>query len=636
MSSKTPQQILQQYWGYDTFRANQLAVIESVLSKKDTLVLMPTGGGKSLCFQIPALVNEGICIVVSPLLALMEDQVNQLEEKGIKAMFIPGGTSANDLDILLNNCAYGKYKFLYISPERLQNELVRQRIQKMNISLIAIDEAHCISEWGHDFRPSFIKLKEIRELLPNIPIVALTATATQKVQKDIIKQLEFENYQLFQSSYKRDNLSYGVYKTQDKNYLLQQIVTKQKGSTIVYVRTRKSAENLAQYLNEKNIGALPYHGGLDTKTKRLHFKQWKENTIQIMVATNAFGMGIDKADVRTVVHMHIPQSIEGYFQEAGRAGRDGNKAYALLLQSGSTINTLKDQFASQTPDLDFVKLVYRKLSSFFQISYGEGLDKNYTMVFSQFCERYKLSKSKVYASLKILDKNGIISFTEKHTHTTSIEIIISVSLLNQFIDQNPNYEPLLSALVRIYSGVFTNTVNINLSKLSQTIQQSQNKVAELFEKLKEQEIILFENNKHDSSVEYLQPREDDLAINAVSKFIKTNLRNRSQKIKNVITFVENNEDCKSSQLLQYFGENSKDCGICSVCIKRKKKKPSVANDSIMEEFIIEKLQKQALNSRTIAIGFPDSEENLIRVLRSLLEKKMIAIQSDNTYKLITH
>jgi len=632
--NKTPLQILKKYWGHDTFRAQQLAVIESVTSKKDTLVLMPTGGGKSLCFQIPALINEGICIVVSPLLALMEDQVDQLKDKGIKAMYIPGGTSASDLDILLNNCTYGKYKFLYISPERLQNEFVRQRIQKMNVSLLAIDEAHCISEWGHDFRPSYIKLGDIRELLPNVPLVALTATATKKVQKDIIEQLNFESYKLFQSSYKRDNLSYGVYKTQDKNFLLEQIVTKQKGTTIVYVPTRKATEKLSKYLQEKNISALPYHGGLDAKSKRLNFQQWRENVVQVMVATNAFGMGIDKADVRTVVHMHIPQSIEGYFQEAGRAGRDGNRAYSLLLQSGETVNKLKDQFESQTPDLAFVKQVYRKLSSFFQISYGEGLDTYYTMVFAEFCNRYKMSKGKVYASLKILDKNGIISFTEKYTHTSTIQIIISVTLLNNYIEQNPNYDDLLSALARMYSGVFTHLVNIDLSKLAQTIELSQDKVTSLFEKLKEQEIILFENNKSDSSIEYLQPREDDLAINAVSKYIKTNLRNRSQKIKSVITFVENNDDCKSKQLLNYFGESSKDCGICSVCIKKNKRKHTkqILND--MEQFVVQKLEKGAMNSRAISKGFAYAEEDLMKTLRNLLEKKQVIIQPDNTYKLI--
>ncbi len=631
---KTPQQILQKYWGYDSFRSKQLPIIEAILSKKDTLVLMPTGGGKSLCFQVPALINEGVCVVISPLLALMEDQVNQLEKKGIKAMFIPGGTSAADLDILLNNCTYGKYKFLYISPERLQNELVRQRIQKMNVSLIAIDEAHCISEWGHDFRPSYVKIKEIRELLPSIPVIALTATATKKVQKDIIEQLNFNKYQLFQTSYKRNNLSYGIYETQDKNYLLHQIVTKQKGTAIVYVPTRKSTENIAKYLQLKGVSVLPYHGGLDAKTKKVHFKKWIDNEVQVIVATNAFGMGIDKADVRTVVHMHIPNSIEGYFQEAGRAGRDGNRAYALLLQTGDTVNKLKDQFAAQTPDLTFVKLVYRKLSSYFQISYGEGLDESHTMIFSNFCDRYKLSRSKVYASLKILDKNGIISFTETFTHTTSIQVIISVNLLNNFIDQNPNYDSLLSALARIYSGVFTNIINIDLSRLAQTIQLSQNKVTELFEKLKEQDIIIFENSKHDSSIEYLQPREDDLAINAVSKFIKTNLRNRSQKIKNVITFVENNDDCKSKQLLRYFGEESDDCGICSVCIKRNKVKHTSDVLLKMEQFILDKLKNGAMNSRAISQGFAYAEEDLIRTLRSLLEKKKIVIQSDNTYKII--
>ena len=627
------QQILKQYWGYDTFRDKQLAVIKSVLSKKDTLVLMPTGGGKSLCFQIPALINEGICIVVSPLLALMEDQVAQLQSKGIKAMHIPGGTSLADLDVLLNNCTYGNYKFLYVSPERLQNELVRQRIQKMNVSLLAIDEAHCISEWGHDFRPSYIKLAAIRELLPQVPVIALTATATKKVQKDIVTQLGFEKHELFQTSYKRENLSYGIYKTQDKKYLLQQIFAKQKGAAIVYVSTRKATENLVKYLQEKNILSLPYHGGLDSKAKQLHFQQWRDNVVQVIVATNAFGMGIDKSDVRTVIHMHIPQSIEGYFQEAGRAGRDGERAYALLLQTGGTVSALKDQFAAQTPDIDFVKFVYRKLSSYFQISYGEGENETHTFIFRSFCERYKLSKAKVYASLKILDKNGIIIFSEKYTHTTNLQVLISVSQLNHFAEQNPVYDALLSALARMYSGVFTNLVTIDLGKLAQTIQLSQDKVTTLFEKLKGQEVILFENKKYDSSVEYLQPREDDLAINAVSKYIKTHLRNRSKKITDVITFVENNDNCKSKQLLRYFGETSEDCGICSVCVKKQKQHSHKESTNEMEAFVVQKLEKQAMDSRSIFKGFAYTEADLIRTLRSLLEKEIILLLPNNTYKL---
>jgi len=387
-------------------------------------------------------------------------------------------------------------------------------------------------------------------------------------------------------------------------------------------------------LQSKNISALPYHGGLDQTTKRLHFQQWRENVIQVMVATNAFGMGIDKADVRTVVHMHVPQSIEGYFQEAGRAGRDGNRAYALLLKTGDTVNKLKDQFLAQTPDIEFVKFVYRKLSSYFQISYGEGENEVYTMIFANFCERYKLPKSKVYASLKILDKNSIISFVQKHTHTTSLQVVITVSQLNQFAEQNPIYEPLLSALARIYSGVFTNMTNIDLSKLAQTISLSQNRVAEIFEKLKEQDVILFENKKHDVSIEYLQPREDDLAINAVSKFIKTNLRNRSQKIKDVITFVENSDDCKSKQLLNYFNEDSDDCGICSVCVKKNKKEYPKSVLIEMEEFVLDKLKNESIDSRTILKDFTYAEVDLIRTLRSLLDKELISIQADNTYKII--
>lgn len=626
----TPEDILKQYWGYSKFRPLQKEIIQAVLDGKDSLALMPTGGGKSICFQVPTLVKEGICIVVSPLVALMEDQVFQLKEKGIKALSIPSGLSFSELETTLNNAEYGNYKFLYLSPERLQQEVVQNRIQKMNVSLIAIDEAHCISEWGHDFRPAYLKINILRDLQPNTPVIALTATATKRVQKDIIQQLHFKEHQLFKASYLRKNLSYGVYKTQDKNHLLLQILKKQQGSAIIYVATRNQTEVISELLNQSNIKALPYHGGLSGENKKKHFQLWMDNSHPVIVATNAFGMGIDKPDVRMVIHMHLPMSIESYFQEAGRAGRDGQEAFALLLQTKNTSHKLTQQFEAQTPDIKFIKHVYRKLSSFLQIGYGEGFDQSFSLRFSEFCNRYQLNKAKTYSTFHILDNTSILRFIEVFKKSTEIQFLISVASLNNFLTNNTQFVEMCDLLSRNYPGIYSSPTLVDLSELSSIMRISQNEVTQLVEKLATQEILSFENKKNDIEITYLQPREDDISINSVSKYIKHHLKHKRKKIENILQFLTEETTCKSKFLLKYFGEDSKDCGICSACIKKKKISPSVFKEA--EVAILSILNQKELDSRTLISKLPIFEKSiLIESLRNLLAQNKISIQANNTY-----
>lgn len=627
----SPVEILKKYWGFSSFRPLQEKVINAVLDQNDVLALMPTGGGKSICYQIPALAQEGLCIVISPLVALIEDQITQLKAKGIKAISLTGGISTSELEIRLNNAAYGNYKFLYLSPERLNQELVKNRLSQLNISLIAVDEAHCISEWGHDFRPAYLKIKEIRGLLPGTPIIATTATATTRTQQDIIKELQLEKHLFFQSSYIRKNLSYGVYPTQDKNYLLQQILQKQKGTTIVYVNTRRETESLSKQLSEKNIKALPYHGGLTRETKKKHYNLWYNNEYPVMIATNAFGMGIDKPDVRLVVHLHLPDSIEHYFQEAGRAGRDGKLAYAILIQTPNASQKLLRKFESQNPDIRYIKHIYRKLSSYLQVSYGEGIDHSYSVSFTDFCNRYQLQSTKTYNTLQLLDNHSVLRVTEVFNRTTEIQFLVNQqTLLNTVANQNQS--AICNFLLRNYPGIFTYKTNIDTSLVASKTGLSQNEVASYLEKLAEREMISLKDKNNDLEITYLQPREDDSTINRISKYLKIHLQYKRKKLESMIDFVTKEKECKSKYLLSYFGEETADCGICSACVKNKKREANTTVD--VEKVLLSILQEKALDSRNLIAKLPIFESAIILDgLRNLLEKNIIDIQNDNTYSL---
>ncbi|KAA1245958.1 ATP-dependent DNA helicase RecQ [Aquimarina sp. RZ0] len=628
----TPIQLLQQNWNYNTFKPLQEEIITSVIEGNDTFALLPTGGGKSICFQIPALVKEGICIVISPLIALMQDQVLGLQQKGIKAIALSSGIKYSELDALLDNCIYGNYKFLYLSPERLQQDLVKERLKKMNINLIAVDEAHCISQWGNDFRPSYRKIKILRKLKPAVPIIALTASATTDVVDDIITELDLFQPKVCRQSFSRDNLGYIVYYTSDKNYKILQILKKYTGSAIIYVRNRKSAVEISDFLNSNGHAATYYHGGVDTKEKTKRFQLWLQDDARIMVATNAFGMGIDKPNVRTVIHFNIPESIESYFQEAGRAGRDGKKAYAFLIKNENDILRVKNQFIKVLPDVDFVKLVYRKLSNFFRISYGEGEQTIHGFNFNHFCKTYEFNTLLTYNALQFLDRCSIISFAQRFTKKSSIHITTTGNQLLRYLEENPQYENITKAILRTYGGIFDEEVPVNLSLIASRVQSHEYEVIEVLKKLQDLDLLQFNHTLTDAEIIFLVPREDDHTINRVKPDIKEQRSSKVKKVEAIINFVQNDVICRSKQLLTYFGEkNTQDCGICDVC---NSKNHTIGNTNKISKEIIRLLQENHLSSRNIISQLAYPEDIVLTVLRELNEHKVIKINQNNKYQLV--
>lgn len=624
-------EILRKYWGHDEFRPMQWEVISSILHNRDSLTLFPTGGGKSICFQVPTMMREGLCLVVSPLVSLMEDQVMHLQQKNIKAKALIGGISPDDLIRELDNCVFGNYKFLYLSPERLQQELILERLKQMNISLIAIDEAHCISQWGHDFRPAYREIDLLREVLPEVTFAAFTATATQKVALDICEQLQLKDPQIHRSSFERKNLLYEVVKTEDKYHRLTKLV--HKLPSIVYVRSRNATEEIASFLNKQGIPAATYHGGLKNEVKQKRFQQWLSEEKRVMVATTAFGMGIDKANVGCVVHWDLPESLEAYFQEAGRAGRDGQPSKAILLTNDGDIPVLKNQFLHNLPDLNEVKLVYKKLMAFFSIAYGEGSQTDYDLNFSEFCNQYRFHFQKTYNALQLMDRAGILRLTANYHKKSFIHILISGGKLEFFMDQNPKYDHLLKALLRNYGGIFENEIPVSLGMISDKAQISEENVQVLLEELQKQDILDFNISRHDMVITLLQPREDDATLNPFSKFIRSYNDSKKEKIAQVLEFVKNDRECRQLQLLRYFDEKKPEpCGKCHICLKDPKNwSREIMNNIYLE--IKNRLKQGPASSRELVDKSAFPEESVLKVIGLLLEKDILTKQASNKYEL---
>ena len=562
--------ILKKYWGYDDFRGIQCEIIESICAGHDTLGLMPTGGGKSITFQVPALAQEGVCIVITPLIALMKDQVQNLRQRGIKASAIYSGLSHDQIVVTLENAIFGGVKLLYVSPERLSSELFHQKLRHMKVCFFCVDEAHCISQWGYDFRPSYLDIANIRKDLPNVPVLALTATATPEVVDDIQERLNFKEKRVFRMSFERKNLAYVVRHTMNKEQQLLHILKSIKGSAIVYVRSRKRTKEYADFLTKAGIKSTFFHAGLDNQQKDHQQRQWQDNSMRVIVATNAFGMGIDKPDVRAVVHMDCPDSLEAYFQEAGRAGRDGQKSYAILLHDDTDKMKLKKRIADTFPEKDYIRDIYDQLAYFYQIGVGSGYNATFEFPIERFCRTFKHFPIPTISALQILTRAGYIDYRAEDETQSRIKFTIERDELYRLHGNSPQEDAVITALLRTYSGLFQDYAYIDESILAEQCTLTQPQVYMILRSLTQKRILNFIPQKHIPFIRYTQRRElsEHLFIGAE---IYDNLKKRYiQRIDKMLEYATSGLYCRSRLLLQYFGETrSCDCGICDVCLNKR-------------------------------------------------------------------
>ncbi|MEN6589692.1 MAG: ATP-dependent DNA helicase RecQ [Proteiniphilum sp.] len=624
------QQILHDYWGYSSFRPLQEQIIQSVWAGKDTLGLMPTGGGKSITFQVPVMGMKGICLVVTPLISLMKDQVDSLRERGIKAAAVYSGMSRDEIITTLENCIFGDFKFLYVSPERLSSDIFITKLLAMDVCLLVVDESHCISQWGYDFRPSYLKISEIRRLLENVPVLALTATATREVVDDIQEKLLFKEKNVFRKSFARDNLSYVVRNADNKLTALIHILQTVQGAGIVYVRSRKQTKEIAQSLQKAGISADFFHAGLSHEVKVLKQNAWKLDECRVIVSTNAFGMGIDKPDVRTVVHMDLPNSPEEYFQEAGRAGRDGERSYSIILYTRADSAKLKKRVADAFPDRDFIVRVYEALGNYYQVAVGAGYNDVYDFSLYEFCQPFKLPFLQTHHALKILELAGYIEYTEEIDVRSRIRFLIyRDEMYSLHLDRDT--DELLHTILRNYTGVFSDDVYIDESMLAVRTGKSRHEIQEMLISLSRMRYIRYIPQKKTPFIVFTTSREETRFV-TISKAVYEERKERFEKrINAMIGYVEEEAVCRSRMLLIYFGEkNPKDCGHCDVCLKKNETGLSNYEFRRLEEQIKESLQQEQprrINNLVDSLT-DENTEKVIRVIRFLIDMGELGLKDD--------
>ena len=624
-------EILFKYWGHKEFRPLQEEIIHSILEGKDTLALLPTGGGKSICFVVPALAKPGICIVVSPLIALMKDQVYNLNKRGIPAVCIVSGMDKREIDILLDNCVYGDIKFLYVSPERLQTKLFIDRVKKMKVSFLAVDEAHCISQWGYDFRPPYLKIAELREIIPQLSIIALTATATPDVVNDIQDKLKFKTKNVFQKSFSRSNLAYLVRKDEDKWGRLLRICNRIKGTGIVYVRNRKKTKEIAEFLQRNKISVAFYHAGLDQQKRAAIQEDWIKNKTRIIVSTNAFGMGIDKPDVRFVVHLDIPDSPEAYFQEAGRGGRDELKAWGIILYSEADVVALEDGFKNSFPDLEAVKKTYFSLGNYYKLAVGSLAEDGFEFNISDFSKKFSLNPIIAFNSIKILENAGYIQMSDAFYSPSRIKIIVNQTELYAYQISNKNLDSFIKILLRSYTALFDEFIKISESELAKRMQLSVDEIKRYLQKMDEQQILVYIPQSELPRITFPVARIAEKEFNLAPEIYhqrKLAAKTRMEAMKN---YVADQHHCRSLLLLNYFGEKEGyRCGICDYCLKENHLKLSnIEVESITAE-IKQLVQKEFIDVKSLKCRMVHHNEDKLKViLRWLLDNDQLIITEAN-------